>query len=115
LNRLLPEGEAMPECPINNKSGIIVADVAWASPQKVQRNFDLASWAESPEIVVGVLSPSNSGEEIRAKRKVVFAQGALEFWVCDQSGKVQFFGRSGKLTKSRLCPEFPKSVAEVFN
>lgn len=115
LNRLLPNGEAMPECPIKNKSGIIVADVAWASPQKVKRNFDLASWAESPEIVVEVLSPSNSGEEIREKRKAVFAQGALEFWVCDKTGGIQFFGGSGKLTKSRLCPEFPKSVAEVFN
>ena len=115
LNRLLPDGEAMPECPIKIESGIAVAvaDVAWASPEKVKRNFDLASWAESPEIVIEVLSASNSGEEIRNKRSAVFAKGALEFWVCDQAGRIQFFGRRSQLTKSRLCPEFPNSVAKV--
>lgn len=114
LNQLLPAGEAMPECPIKSEIGIAVADVAWASPEKVKRNFDLPSWAESPEIVVEVLSPSNSGDEIRNKRKAVFAEGALEFWVCDQNGKIQFFGRRSKLAKSRLCPEFPFSVANVL-
>jgi len=42
FNELLPDGEAIPECPIETESGTGVADVAWASPQKVKRNFDLA-------------------------------------------------------------------------
>jgi Uma2 family endonuclease len=113
LNQLLPEGEAMPECPIKIEAGIVVADVAWASPKKVKRNFDLASWAESPEIVVEVLSLSNSTEEIHNKRKAVFAKGATEFWVCDQDGRIKFFGRRNQLAKSKLCPEFPASVAKV--
>src|SRR5579863_737676 len=74
LNQLLPAGEAMPECPIKTASGTVVADVAWASPEKVKRNFDLPSWAESPEIVTEVLSPANSEEEIRNKRAAVFAK-----------------------------------------
>ena len=114
LNQLLPDGEAMPECPIETENGTAVADVAWASPEKVKRNFDLPCWAESPEIVVEVLSPSNSSEEIRSKRNAVFAKGASEFWVCDQAGRIQFFGKRGELTKSRLCPEFPNSVAKVL-
>jgi Uma2 family endonuclease len=114
LNQLLPAGEAMPECPIETETGTVVADVAWASPEKVKRNFDLARWAESPEIVIEVLSPSNLAEEIRSKRNAVFAKGATEFWVCDQSGLIQFFGRRGKLAKSRLCPKFPNSVAKVL-
>ena len=114
LNQLSPQGDAMPECPIEIKSGTVVADVAWASPEKVKRNFDLPSWAESPEIVTEVLSPANSGDEIRNKRIAVFAKGASEFWVCDQAGQMQFFGRRGRLTKSRLCPEFPHSVAQIF-
>lgn len=113
LNRLLPAGEAMPECPIETGTGTVVADVAWATPKKVTRNFDLPNWAESPEIVVEVLSPSNAGEEIRRKREAVFAKGALEFWVCDQKGALQFFGRRGRLAKSRLCPAFPASVAAL--
>jgi Uma2 family endonuclease len=111
LNQLLPDGEAMPECPIETDTGTIVADVAWASLEKVKRNFDLPSWAESPEIVVEVLSPSNAGDEIRRKRLAVFARGAQEFWLCDPKGKLEFFGSRGRLTKSRLCPGFPFRVA----
>ncbi len=110
LNQLLPEGEAMPECPIEAGTGFVVADVAWASPAKVTRNFDLPSWAESPEIVVEVLSPSNVAEEVRRKRTAVFARGASEFWICDRKGKMEFFGRRGRLSKSRLCPKFPASI-----
>jgi Uma2 family endonuclease len=114
LNRLLPEGEAMPECPIETDIGIVVADVAWGSPKKVKRNFDRANWSESPEIVVEVLSPSNSGDEIQTKREAIFKKGAQEFWVCGQNGKLEFFGRRGRITKSRLCREFPNSVANVM-
>lgn len=111
LNALLPHGEAMPECPIETGIGTVVADVAWASPEKVKRNFDLPSWAESPEIVVEVLSPSNSTAEIRAKPSAVFAKGALEFWVCNAKGRLAFFGPRGRLAKSRLCPELAANVA----
>jgi Uma2 family endonuclease len=110
LNQLLPEGEAMPECPVNTGAGILVADVAWASPAKVKRNFDLASWAESPEIVVEVLSPSNAMDEMRKKRSAVFAGGAREFWLCDRRGSLEFFGPRGRLAKSRLCPGFPSQL-----
>jgi len=111
LNKFLPDGEAMPECPIQAEIGVVVADVAWASPEKVKRNFDLPNWAESPEIVVEVLSPSNDNEKIRKKRDATFAKGAVEFWVCDQKGSLQFFDPREQLTKSNLCPKFPASVA----
>src|ERR1019366_4803113 len=107
LNQLLPGGAAMPECPIETKIGVIVADVAWASPEKVKRNFDLSCWGESPEIVIEVLSPSNSSEEILGKRGAVFALGALEFWACDRQGGIEFSDPSGPITKSLLCPDFP--------
>ena len=101
----------MPECPIETETGVVVADVAWASAEKVKRNFDLPNWVESPEIVVEVLSPSNDEAEIRQKREAVFRKGAIEFWVCDQRGSLQFFGARGRLAKSRRCPKFPSSVA----
>jgi Uma2 family endonuclease len=112
LNKLLPDGEAMPECPIQTELGTVAADVAWASPKKVKRNFDLASWAESPEIIVEVWSPSNTEAEFRAKKAAVFALGAQEFWVCDQQGKLAFFSPRGRLAQSRLCPGFPRRIAE---
>ena len=110
LNRLLPDGEAMPGCPVETDIGTVVADVAWASPQKVKRNFDRPSWAESPEIIVEVLSPSNTEAEIRRKRRAVFAEGAVEFWVCDRQGNLQFFGPRGRVVKSWFCPAFPASI-----
>ncbi len=113
LNQLLPGGEAMPECPIETQAGTVVADVAWATPEKVKRNFDLPSWTESPELVVEVLSPSNAIEDIRRKREAVFALGATEFWVCDQKGALQFFGRRGRLARSRLCPDIPASMMKL--
>ena len=112
LNTLLAAGEAMPECPIEiAKGGVVVADVAWASPEKVRRNFDLPNWAESPEIVVEVLSLSNDEEEIRKKRDAVFRKGAVEFWVCDRQGVLQFYGPRWRSSKSRFCPKFPSTVA----
>lgn len=113
LNRLLPDGEAMPECPIETQIGTLVADVARASEAKGDRNFDLPSWNESPEIVVEVLSPSNAEEEIRKKREAVFAQGASEFWVCDLQGGLEFFGPEGPVARSAPCPRFPVSVAST--
>jgi Uma2 family endonuclease len=110
LNRLLPDGEALPECPIETAIGTLVADVAWASPDKVKRNFDLPSWTESPEIVVEVLSESNTSDEIGKKRAAVFAEGAIEFWVCDRKGKLQFFGPAGLLSGSQFCPQFPAQL-----
>ena len=101
----------MPECPIDVESGTVVADVAWASAAKVKRNFDLPSWAESPEIVAEVLSPSNTVDEIRNKRNAVFARGASEFWVCDRKGNLEFFGPRARLARSRLCPQFPSRIA----
>ena len=68
-------------------------------------------WGESPEIVVEVLSPSNTGDEIRQKRTAVFARGASEFWVCDRKGNLEFFGPRARLAKSRLCPQFPSGIA----
>ena len=110
LSHLLPKGEAMPECPIGVDGGTVVADVAWASSEKVERNFDLPAWQESPEIVVEVLSPSNAVAEIRQKREAVFLRGAKEFWVCDQKGQMQFFTPEGQVASSRICPAFPAQL-----
>ncbi len=116
LNRLLPDGEAMPECPIGTEIGTVVAHVAWTTPKKVKRNFDLPNWAESPEIVVEVLSPSNTGDEIRKKREALFNEGAVEFWICNRKGALQLYGPRGRLSKSKLCPKFPANVATAaFN
>ena len=111
LNQLLPEGEAMPECPIATEAGTVVADVAWASATKVKRNFDLPSWRNPHKLSWRCFLPPTRRTEIRNKRNAVFARGAGEFWVCDRKGILEFFGRRGRLTRSRLCPQFPSRIA----
>jgi Uma2 family endonuclease len=111
-NKLSPAGEAMPECPMETRVGTVAADVAWGSAEKVRRNFDRPSWLESPEFVIEVLLPSNSAPEISRKRQAVFDKGALEFWVCDQQGRLQFFGPRRRLARSKLCPDFPRKLTD---
>lgn len=59
------------------------ADVAFVS----QSRWDAADADDnlhgSPELVIEVLSPSNSAAEIRAKAALYLATGAQEFWVVD--------------------------------
>jgi len=110
LAQLLPQGEVMAECAIETADGVRVADAAWATQEKVRRYFDAVSWPESPEIVVEVVSPSNSETEIASKREQLFARGAVEFWRCDCDGCLTFHDRSGPLPASKVCPEFPQRV-----
>jgi hypothetical protein len=44
------------------------------------------------------------------KRELCFSAGALEFWVCDESGNLSFYTPAGQLPKSNLCPRFPSKV-----
>jgi Uma2 family endonuclease len=59
---------------------------------------------------VEVRSPGNSADEMKNKRKLYFAAGALEVWVCDAKGKIKFYEPSGEISSSTLVPTFPKLV-----
>ncbi len=60
-----------------------VADVAYVSPQRwaeVDLNGDLMG---APDLVVEVLSPSNSASELLEKQELCLAHGTVEFWIVD--------------------------------
>src|SRR5580658_703411 len=63
LRTLLPEGRVVTECPISTADGVKVADVAWASPERVEQWDGQVCFPRSPEICVEVLSPSNTQAE----------------------------------------------------
>jgi Uma2 family endonuclease len=111
LNALMKGGESFPECAMDTSDGTKVPDVVWASETKLQKNFDLASWPEAPEICVEVLSYTNTDEEMEAKRHLYFEGGAVEVWLCSEQGQMTFFAPKGQLAGSALCPDFPASVA----
>ncbi|MCL4859578.1 MAG: Uma2 family endonuclease [Caldilineaceae bacterium] len=113
--RLLDEfistpGEVVVECAIQTTSGTKVADVAWFSAARWETVKDEYDVSIAPEICVEVLSPGNSGGEMRSKRLLYFAAGAQEVWVCDNDGCMRFFGPTGELEHSALAPDFPHKI-----
>lgn len=100
-------GKAMVECAIATKKGTKVADVAWASPERLAIIWPEVECSIAPELCVEVLSSTNTGKEMQTKRQLYFENGALEVWTCDENGNMAFFSPNGPLAHSILFPEFP--------
>ncbi len=60
-----------------------VADVAYLSPERFARADPEDNIQGAPDLVVEVLSPSNTADEIYDKEKLCLENGAQEFWVVD--------------------------------
>lgn len=110
LKRLLPQGFVVVECAVETSDGTKVADVAWCSPERHQINKEEFSCTIAPEICIEVLSPANSDEEMERKRALYVERGTLEYWVCNEFGRLSFFGRQAALERSELCPAFPVRI-----
>lgn len=117
LAQLKPQGDALPECAVETTKGTKVPDVAWISEARwMSMNPDEVSCSIAPEICIEILSPTNTCTEMLGtpqapgKRELYFQAGAVEFWICDQSGHLSFYNHSGQVKKSELCPEFPDKV-----
>jgi Uma2 family endonuclease len=110
--QLLPEGEAMPECPLSTADGVKAIDVAWLSATR-QEHIDKPMVLErAPEICLEIISPSNTVSEIREKQALYFEAGAQEVWICGLDGKLRFYMAPGhQVETSLLCPAFPKEVS----
>jgi Uma2 family endonuclease len=107
LNSMLDRGFAFPECAIATSDNVKVADVVWASDERLNiiEDEDVASIA--PEICVEIKSASNTLEEMETKKDLYLEAKAEEVWVCDKNGNLTFFNKQGKLDKSLLVPDFP--------
>lgn len=111
LRTLLPDGKAVQECPVQTPGGTKVPDAVWIShARRRQQGSRRAALTVAPEICVEVISPSNTSAEMLAKRDLYFAAGALEVWLCDDDGTMTFYGPTGELERSTLCPAFPLKV-----
>jgi Uma2 family endonuclease len=114
LDGALSDGEAFVECSVSTSAGVKVADVAWASMEFLRRHGSANPYPEAPEIVVEVLSDSNTRAEMEEKKALYFAQGARECWLCSEDGEMILYEASGRLERSRLAPEFPARVQLPF-
>jgi Uma2 family endonuclease len=63
------------------------ADVAFVSQQRWDATEEDDNLHGAPELVIEVLSPSNTATEIREKAALCLANGAEEFWVVDAKRK----------------------------
>ncbi|MDG4554103.1 MAG: Uma2 family endonuclease [Candidatus Competibacter sp.] len=110
LLKLMPGGRPIAECSIQTADGVKVADVAWASADFLRRYGVANPYPEAPEIVIEILSPSNTLAEMEEKKELYFARGAREFWICEEDGGMRFYNNHAQLAASALAPGFPTRV-----
>ncbi|MDR3556440.1 MAG: Uma2 family endonuclease [Syntrophobacteraceae bacterium] len=103
-------GRAVEECNIQTSDGVKIADVAWARIDFFKRNSDNDPYQESPEVVVEVISPSNSQKAMKSKMSLYFEKGAKEVWFRDDNGNMRFFNPQGELETSGMFAEFPGHI-----
>lgn len=110
LVKLGEAGRPIAECGIQTNQGVKVADVAWGSYAFFKKNKRQNPYQESPEVVIEILSPSNSLREMLEKKELYFARRAQEFWICGSDGSMRFFNCCEELTESSLIANFPKRM-----
>ncbi len=115
LGRAISDGLSITECSVQTSDGVKVADAAWASTDFLRRHGVANPYPEAPEIVVEILSPSNSAEEMALKQDLYFARGAREFWLVERDGRLRFFGKHQEFERSALAPTFPAKLETPFN
>lgn len=89
--------------------------MAWASADFLRRRGVANPYPEAPEIVIEILSPSDTLAEIEEKKELYFARGAGEFWVCEEDGGMRFYNNHAQLAASALAPGFPARVEFPFS
>lgn len=104
------QGVVVTESAVQTSKGTKVADVAWFSVERWRIVEDEYAASVAPEICVEVISPGNSTGEIKRKRQLYFAAGAVEVWVCTTKGRMAFYHQGGELPNSLLVPDFPSLI-----
>ncbi len=113
LAQLRNDGEVIQECAIATPKGTKVAAVAWVTRSRFAEIVDDYEAHIAPEVCVEVLSGTNTVDEIDTKKVLYFECGAVEVWVCDQQGQLQFFDPQGERETSVLFPAMPKAVGVI--
>ncbi|MGR0480429.1 MAG: Uma2 family endonuclease [Candidatus Electronema sp. V4] len=110
LRSLLRSGKTLPECAVQTRKGVRVADVVWASDAVFAQIKHETTCSVCPEICIEVISASNTDEEMKEKRKLYFEQGAKEVWLCSEQGELRFFTARDETAVSSLVPAFPHRI-----
>ena len=88
-----------------------VADVAYLSPERFEQAGPEDNIRGAPDIVVEVLSPSNTVAEIYDKEKLCLENGARQFWVVDPDRRqVKVSTPDGRTVTYRAGQEIPLNL-----
>lgn len=115
LHLLLRGGKVLTECAVSTTEGVKGVDVVWISTGRIADARRQNVLVQAPEICVEVISPGNTRDEIEEKKRLYFAAGAEEVWLCDAKGRMSFFSKAKPMKageRSGLCPAFPAVLAE---
>jgi len=105
-------GRAFVEASVLTPTGVLVADVAWASDEFMRTHGFETPYTRAPELCVEVASPSNSRKELSEKVAAYLGAGAEEVWILyPQSKRCEFHGRQGLAQSSRYAVD----LADVFS
>ena len=97
-------GEVFVEASVLTKAGVLVADVAWASPEFMRVHGFETPYAQAPELCIEIVSPSNSVKELQDKIAAYLAARAEEVWIVyPQSKRCEFYGPAGLLESSAFA------------
>jgi Uma2 family endonuclease len=108
LMRQRPDGTTFTECPVETDIGVRVPDVAWASPDFMQRHGTESEFRAAPDLCVEVLSPTNTRAEIGEKVAAYLAAGSREVWVVGDDGVPEIHTSSGRVAVSTLGFDLPR-------
>lgn len=102
------QGKVITECSVDTPRGVKVADVAWGSDRFMKENGLDTPYRQAPEICVEIISPSNSEGEISEKINLYLCKGAVEVWICEETGIVKFYSYKGQIPNSQFYQDAPK-------
>ena len=110
-DHLQADGARAVEFAVETRKGVKVPDVVWISEDRLARIPDDAEASPVvPDLVVEVLSESNTESEIAEKRRLYFDEGAGEVWTGGPDGTLSFYDADGARDGSALVPSFPSTV-----
>jgi Uma2 family endonuclease len=110
LEEHLSDGTASVEMAIQTTKGTKVADAVWCTADRWNRIKDAYDAPVAPEICVEVRSPTNTDAEMAEKRALYLGAGAEEVWICDEEGRITFYGAEGEIDASARVPSFPHQL-----
>ncbi|MBI3683567.1 MAG: Uma2 family endonuclease [Acidobacteria bacterium] len=123
--RLGQFGVVIVECPFRPtpEHEIWAADVALIAHSRLDAQDEEAWLAGAPDVVIEVLSPSNTASELLDKELLCLRSGSLEFWIVDRKLKlVRVSRRNGSATVYEEADQIPLdslgggmlAVSEIF-